>query len=316
MLYSFEIQYFEQINQFELVVPIIMDLPQATIQEVRLNPFVIDLVNLPFIKAGIEGFPNHEVSLVDNIHLYSLPTIPSAATSITCRYQEAPGRSDYKTFEFKVFAVIPMNCYFPQSEFIFTCRHLFDAYEQLFQSRRFVTAPDIPNPHYGVSQTTPIRLTDQLMTLVGFSYLNDASIKALSSVNCFIGEATDIFNTKIQVFIKRKSFGYSLIVPDPAANSGCRLERFFYLQELQYILSKELKATINITHAQMASVNQHITDTEHLAKIISEIPVVIDAYNAQNNSQKPSRQQTITYVGKHFNISFNDAQRIMVMMHY
>ena len=54
-----------------------MDLPQATIQEVRLNPFVIDLVNLPFIKAGIEGFLNHEVSLVDNIHLYSLPTIPS-----------------------------------------------------------------------------------------------------------------------------------------------------------------------------------------------------------------------------------------------
>jgi len=67
MLYYFEIQYFEEIHLCEIIAPVILDLPQDNIHDVRLNPFVIDIVNHPFMRAGIERVQNHNEKLVDNI---------------------------------------------------------------------------------------------------------------------------------------------------------------------------------------------------------------------------------------------------------
>ena len=149
MLYYFEIQYFEEIHLCEIIAPVILDLPQDNIHDVRLNPFVIDIVNHPFMKAGIEQIRNHKEKLVDSIYEFNNNAVSNTVQVITCRYQEIPGLSNFRTFSFKIYVDVAIGYFFPYSQIEFTCRNYFDEYERLYQTGCYVKPPHIPNSHVG-----------------------------------------------------------------------------------------------------------------------------------------------------------------------
>ena len=150
MLYYFEIEYFEWAQQHDVCTTIIMDLPQGSLNDVKLNPFVIDIVNHPFMRNGIQKVPYHNPILVDNINVYPPHQIPNTAIDITCRYQEEPGLSNLRSFCYTIYALLPSgNLYFPQSQLDFTCRNYYDAYERLFKKGFLVPSPPLPNSQIG-----------------------------------------------------------------------------------------------------------------------------------------------------------------------
>lgn len=142
MLYAFNIRYFEEQHQGYIEVPIIMDLPQANLADVKMNPFVIDIINYPFMKAGIQNMPGHSAVLVDNIYEYPYP-IPNHPYEITCKYQKNPGNGAFYNFNFKINAIVPAGYYLPHDHLEFTCHYDYDAYEELFYQLRFIKAPII-----------------------------------------------------------------------------------------------------------------------------------------------------------------------------
>lgn len=150
MLYYFEIEYFECTHQQDVCATIIMDLPQGNLSDVKLNPFVIDIVNQPFMRDGIQKVPNHKPILVDNVNVYPLHQIQNTTIDITCRYQDNPGLSNLRSFSFTIYALLPSgNLFFPHSQLDFTCRNYYDAYERLFQKGFLVASPHIPNSQIG-----------------------------------------------------------------------------------------------------------------------------------------------------------------------
>lgn len=150
MLYSFEIEYFDCAHQQDVCATIVMDLPQRNLSDVKLNPFVIDIVNHPFMKNGIQKVPYHKPILVDNVNVYSLLQLPSSAINITCRYQDNPDLGNLRSFSFTIYALLPSgNLLFPHSQLDFTCRNYYDAYERLFQQGFLVASPNIPNSQIG-----------------------------------------------------------------------------------------------------------------------------------------------------------------------
>jgi len=362
MLYSFDIQYFEPAVQGLVNVTAILDLPQNSIQNVKVNPFVVDLVNHPFIKAGLKQMPGNQQELVDNIRPFN-SIVPNTAVKVSCKYQASSGDSEYKTFVFNI-SFVYSSCYIPSNNpLVFTCGCLYDAYERLFQSGHYVLTPRIPNVQYGwtvghyylcellgacelmevtrctnngilvdsvaengtissislnqncIGQLRPIRLNDQLMTMMGFNYVNNKSIYGLTGVNFFEGVLNCNGTAAFQVFVKRDTVGYSLIVYDSAANNNCRLLKCFYLHELQELLQKEYHASIRLAQSQLISICQFMNDTTRHAKIVSQIYSVISLCYLQNQPSKPTRGQIITYVASHFGITPQEAQNIMALMH-
>lgn len=357
MLYSFDILYFEESSQNELPVSFILDLPQESIQRVRANPFVLNLVNHSFIRDGITRFPNHKDRLVDNVQPYT-SDIPDSIVVISCRYQEQRISSDYKSFEFTVRAVIPQQRFFPQDPLVFICGELYDAYENLYESGCFVKAPIIPisridmavgyyyrcnligsvellkvsslddtgimvdsvSEKGGLSpmnlnslalrQVRPLRINDQLLRMLGFTYVNSRSIYGLKGVSLFVGVANRIQN---ELFIKKNRVGYDIIVEDSSSSVGCRLIRCFYLHEMQYYLLQEYNTSINLSHNKMTRICQQINQIERLSIIISRIPEVLDALYSQNH--EPTRQQVIEHVALHLDLTFDEAQRLLVLLH-
>lgn len=144
MLYSFDIEYFELPHQTNLRVTVIMDLPQALLSDVKLNPFVIDIVNHAFMKAGIKRVYGDGVNIVDCIFEHHTG-IPDTAIDIICRYQKDPRRSNENSFSFKIAADIPVGYNFPYTNMVFTCSEDFEAYETLYQRGWLIKAPNIPN---------------------------------------------------------------------------------------------------------------------------------------------------------------------------
>lgn len=360
MLYSFDIQYFEEISQKELPVTFIMDLPQESIQKVRLNPFVINLVNHSFIRDGIKRVPNHKDRLVDNVQSYT-GDISDSFVDISCKYQEQYTSSDYKSFEFTVRAVIPPKSFFPQDPLVFICGELYDAYENLYESGRFVKAPIISISRIGMAvgyyyrcnlidsiellkvsslddistmvdsvsekgglspmnlnglalrQVRPLRVNDQLLRMIGFTYVNSRSIYGLKGVTLFGGVVNRTKNESYQLFIKKNRVGYDIIVEDSSSDGGCRLIRFFYLHEMQHYLLQEYNTLINLSHKKETRICQHINQTERLSIIITKIPEVLDAFYFQNH--EPTRQQVIEHVASQVNVTFDEAQRLLVLLH-
>ena len=151
MLYSFEIEYFETIHLCDVRATYIMDLPQAQLNDVKLNPFVIDILNHPFIAAGIRRIANHRPVIVDNIDTYPFATVPNSATDVNCRYQQQPGLSNIRTFSFTIAADVPQGFNLSNTQLEFTCPRDYAFYEQLFMSGLLVQAPHIPNTTVAVA---------------------------------------------------------------------------------------------------------------------------------------------------------------------
>lgn len=184
MLYSFDIQYFEEPHQCDLTVTIIMDLPQAQLSDVKHNPFVIDVLNHPFVKAGIEKLPGHKTNLVDNLRIHTTG-VPNTAYDITCCYREKPGVDSYNSFFFKIAADIPQGYYFPCSQMVFNCLEDFEAYEKLFQIGKLVAAPLIPNSQTPIANgqyyLQYIQQTVEVMRVVEASDSNNVRIEAIAA---------------------------------------------------------------------------------------------------------------------------------------
>lgn len=360
MLYSFDILYFEETSQNELPVTFIWDLPQKTIREVRLNPFVFNLVNHSFIRDGIARVPNHQGILVDNVYSYT-GDIQNNFVEISCRYQEKCINSDYKSFEFTVRAIIPPNRFFPQDPFVFICGELYDAYEFLYESGCFIKAPIIPvskiamavgyyyrcilidsvellkvtsvgdtsamvesvSEKGGISQMNldsstlrqvqPLRLNDKLLGILGFTFENNSNVYGLKGVNLFVGVVNRTENQSYQLFIKKNRVGYDIIVEDSSSTCGCRLIRCFYLHEMQYYLLQEYNTLINLKRDKVTHICQHINKTERLSRVISKIPEIMNALYSQN--PQPTREQVIVHIATCFNMKFEEAQRLLVLLH-
>lgn len=184
MLYSFDIQYFEEPHQCDMIVAIIMDLPQAQLSDVKHNPFVIDVLNHAFMKAGIEKLSGHRTNLVDNLRVHSTG-VPNTACDITCCYREKPGLNNYNSFSFKIAADVPPGYYFPCTHMVFNCAEDFEAYEKLYQSGRLVAAPLIPNSQTPIANgqyyLLYIQQTVEMMRVVDASDPNNVRMEAIAA---------------------------------------------------------------------------------------------------------------------------------------
>ena len=354
MLYSFDIQYFEELHHCNLVVPIIMDLPQTQLTDVKLNPFVIDIVNHPFIKAGIEAIPNHKTDLTENIVVY-LGIVQNTATDITCRYQEEPGLGNVKSFSFKIFADIPNGYFFPYSQLDFTCRGDFDSYDRLYTRGQLVKAPQIPNTstpirdgyYYllylqasvellrvidahdpnnilmesisgngSISQITmtltnrnqmrPLRLTDQLLMMIGFkSYYGN--LFNLYGIDYFEGSVMGRNGSQVNVYVQKDTVGYILLVADYKVNAVVHTIKVFRLHELQEALWSVHKAKISLSNQLQANICYYWINVEMGGEIINELPRVLWNYLSQNKGNQPTRDQIVSHVAGYFGIKNIDA---------
>lgn len=143
MLYSFDIKYNVGLFNGMYDATIIMKLPQSNLDDVKRNPFVIDIVNHPNISAGIKVVQNHCNNLVDNIREYKT-AMPNSINEITCRYQEQAGCWNYKTFSFKIYVDAPSGCW-PLNQLDFICKPDYDIYEKMYHGGQYVIAPFLPN---------------------------------------------------------------------------------------------------------------------------------------------------------------------------
>ena len=150
MLYTFDIRYYEEPHGCKVTATVYLDLPQNQLDEVKRNPFVIDLVNHPFIKNGIIDLTNHAPVLVDNIQP-CVHSVPGNAYEVVCKYQEKASLWNYKTFYFKIYVDAPLGYFWPYSQLDFICGVDHDAFERLYQSGKYVVAPLIPNIIVGIA---------------------------------------------------------------------------------------------------------------------------------------------------------------------
>lgn len=206
MLYYFEIEYFEWTHKQDVCVTIIIDLPQGNLSDVKNNIFLIDIVNHPFMKVGIQKVAHHKPILVDNVNVYSLPQVPNFATDITCRYQESPGLSNLKSFSFTIHALIPSGYFFPQTQLEFTCRNCYDSYECLFQKGFLVASPYIPNSQIGLEigcyYLNNLTASTELLTVLGASAHNRVVVDSIAS-NGVVSRITipNNYSRQIQPFL-------------------------------------------------------------------------------------------------------------------
>ena len=189
MLYYFEIKYFEWAHQQEVCATIIMDLPQGNLSDVKQNPFVIDIVNHPFMKNGIQKLPYHNPILVDNINVYPQHQIPNTAIDVTCRYQKKPGLGNFRSFSFTIYALLPSgNLFFPQSQLDFTCRNYYDAYERLFQKGFLVPSPPLPNSQIGFETGSyyinHLTASSEVIRALGTNAQNRVDVDSVASNGC------------------------------------------------------------------------------------------------------------------------------------
>lgn len=189
MLYYFEIEYFEWAQQHDVCATIIMDLPQGNLSDVKLNSFVIDIVNHPFMKSGIQKVSYHNPILVDNINVYPHHQMPNTAIDITCRYQEKPGLGNFRSFSFTIYALLPSgNLFFPQSQLDFTCRNYYDAYEKLFQKGFLVPSPPLPNSQIGFETGSyylnHLMTTTEVLRVLGTNAQNWVEVDSVASNGC------------------------------------------------------------------------------------------------------------------------------------
>lgn len=362
MLYSFDIQYFEEPHQCDMVVAIIMDLPQAQLSDVKHNPFVIDVLNHAFMKAGIEKLSGHRTNLVDNLRVHSTG-VPNTACDITCCYREKPGSNNYNSFSFKIVADVPPGYYFPCNHMVFNCAEDFEAYEKLYQSGRLVAAPLIPNSQTPIAngqyyilyiqqtvemmrvvdasdpnnvrmeaiaadqsispltlslsnrgQMRPIRLSDKLLSMMGFVF-QTGNIYGLVGIDYFEGVLSCQGIPRIQVYLQRDRFGYSVIVPNVIAHFGCKLIKCFYLHELQDILLRELNVRIALSVPQLAAIAFFFTNVEFCCNIIETLPVEIETYIASQHPLAVSREQIVNHVAIHYGISEEQASHFMIFQY-
>lgn len=361
MLYSFDIKY--NVGSFNGMydATIIMKLPQANLDDVKRNPFVIDIVNHHIISAGIKAVQNHCNNLVDNIREYKT-AMPNSINEITCRYQEQAGSCNYKTFSFNIYADAHQN-YWPYNLLEFTCKTDYDVYEKLYQSGKYVIAPFLPNTfasidngyYYQIGLTVtldvvriantnnsqniqaeivdangvvsnvtindltrsllyPIRLNDELLSLIGFRYTK-GNIYNLTNADYFEGVLTNQGNAQCQVYIHRGRVGYSLIVADPNNNDGYRLLPFFFLHELQHLLKTEHNANITLNYQKMSDISRYLNEVILGERIMSNLPLFINSLIGQNNGQALSMQQIVNNVVNHFGINELIAKHYLTTMH-
>lgn len=150
MLYSFDIKYNAGFPSGMLNATIIMNLPQAQLEEVKRNPFVIDILHHPFMSAGIEAVEGHCPNLLDNIQVYDM-NMPNSAKEVICRYQEQDGHWNFKTFGFKIYADDPFGCW-NIDKLDFICKCGYDVYERLYQSGRYVITPPLSNSFVNIAE--------------------------------------------------------------------------------------------------------------------------------------------------------------------
>lgn len=361
MFYSFKIKYFDPIFRNNAQATVILNLPQADPMDVKKNPFVIDLVNAPFMKAGIEALPNHCQALEDNIHVYG-STMPNTAKEIVCRFAEKITTGDYKSFTFKVYVDALSGYVWPfnnQLDFIYGDD--FDEYEYLYQSGKYVLAPHLSIPFAGVddgyyfqigltstvevvritnasdpqrlkaeaidyrgtvsplvlslinrSRLFPIRLTDGLLSVIGFSH-QYGNIYGLKNVDYFEGMLSVSGNLRKQFFLRRDRVGYSLIVEDKLENLGCQLKKCFYLQELQQLLLQEYNAKIIFNNQELTNLCNYLNSVILGGRIIATLPEVMDNLSAQSNGQTLTTAQIVDHVAQYYKVSKTVAQHYLLV---
>lgn len=363
MLYSFDIQYFDQLHQHNARATVIMDLPQASLNDVRFNPFVLDIVNDPFMRDGILRVQNHQERLVDNVDNYGADVIPNTVFNVDCCYMEAPGPNRFKSFSFKIWVDVPIGYTFPTTALSFTCRGDYDAYEQLYFSDRFVVSPQIPNtqvpmangyyyqlllqgrikemlctvdasnpqkvqmeaisrtgsvsiitlPSINRRQVCPIRLTDQLLMMVGFRF-NTGNLYSLIGIEYFECLLTDHTGIQTTVYLRKDAVGYSLIVPVAGAPQNCKQMKCFHMHELQDLFWNEFNARITLPNQQLVNICVYLNNLGQCCKIIETLPTVVDSFVSNYHTQhqiQPNRNSIAAYVANYYHITNLEALHFM-----
>jgi hypothetical protein len=339
-----------------------MELPQAQLNDVKQNPFVIDIVNNVFISAGIRNIPGHHQNLVDNIQAYPMPVVPDTAIEITCRYQKIAGLSNVNSFSFSIYADVPIGYYLPETLINFVCGDDFYGYERLFMSGRLVAAPQIPNSNVTIAndyyylwyvqnrvevlrtrdasnpnrvlmdsvagngnispvvltaitrnQMRPIRLFDKLLFMIGFT-AQSGNLFGLVDLDYFEGLLTGHHGYQMTIYLIKERTGYSLAVQDADAQYGCRLYRFFYMEELQELLWLHHHARISLNDQQLANISMFFNETELSSYIIRTLPQVVETFVSQS-AQEPARQDIVDHVAQQYGISPMVANHYLMMGH-
>lgn len=334
MLYSFDILYYDEPSQRRVPGTIIIDLPQQNVADVRRNPFVIDLVNYAFMKDGILNVPGHKNKLVDNIDFYGYD-LRDTVSDIKCIYRDCV--TGHKFFYYYIYAKITFNTFFPISELTFASTVDYEAYEELYYRGYLISGPQIPlskvmpqiGYYYlhnnistvnllrlvnvsGLANVRPIRLCDELFSLMGFAYLTG---KLYGIPQCEYYERKVVLpdnSTKVIQF-KKERIGFRLVIADENEQYGCKLIPIFYLHELQYEVDYNQHFKMTLTPIQEREISQFENKVFFEAKVIEELPNILEKYKAQNSGY--SLSDKINHVASHYCISGPMANHYLHSIH-
>ena len=357
MLYSFDIQYYDEPSQRRMPGTIIIDLPQQYVADVRRNPFVIDLVNCAFMKDGILNLLGHKDRLVDNIDYYG-PVLRDTVSDIKCLYRDSA--TGHKSFYYYIYIKKTANTFFPVSELTFNSTVDYEAYEELYFRGYFISAPQIPlsivtpqsgyyylfynistvnllkfvnvsgltnhmmqvitanglgnviNTTIGSVQVRHVRLCDELLILMGFTYLTG---KLYDIPQCEYYEKRVVLsdNTKRVIQLKKERIGFNLVIADKNEQYGCKLIFVFSLHELQYEIDFNLHFKMIITQMQEVEISQFENKMFFDAKVIEELPIMLEKYKSQNSESTLSDK--IKYVASYYRIAEPMASHYLLSIH-
>ena len=145
MLYSIHVKYFHPVEQKDVEVDLILELPQMSLADARNNVFVRDLVRHPFVKA--HSFPLSLVKLPEDALIPYNGSLPADVEVIPVIYQE-DNNSDqvwHRQFDFKIYVTKPrittIGSMVSGFKFAFTCPLQYNAYYDIFASGNMVVLP-------------------------------------------------------------------------------------------------------------------------------------------------------------------------------
>lgn len=166
-------------------------------------------------------------------------------------------------------------------------------------------------------QVSPIRLTDQLLTMVGFTF-NTGNIYSLTEVEYFEGLITDNTGTQIAIYLRKDSVGYTLVVPVAGAPQNCKLMKCFRIHELQELLRNEYNARIVLSRPQLVSLCIYLNNLWQWSKIIETLPGVASSFKSSYYAQhhvQPCRDLVVTHIANCYNITDQEATYFMNVLH-
>lgn len=164
----------------------------------------------------------------------------------------------------------------------------------------------------GVGQVRPVRLCDELFQLMGFNYI-DGNLYGIPQCEFYELNNTQPNGSNCLIQVKKNRIGYDFVIPNANAQYGCKLISIFSLHELQDMVAKHINAKFGLTPAQEQAIALFWNNLYFGAKVIEELPTLLEAY--KQNNPNSSLSDKIAYVASYYKIAKPLASHYLIALH-